>query len=416
MPQDDYYFFFSYASENHKKATKYGGGNHLDDFFNHLRTRVWDKSRPGRNDNEVAYRDRNRLKIGDFWDTRLIEGLQKSRVVVAVLSRHYLASANCGKELAFFQRRWDEFVRTVDASDIATHRILPLYWEDSGRCSNGTSAKIMGFFERLQYTQEEMPGNYPIKGLSQLCHLGLKEDVESLCEAFAERIVELAEHRQIMPPLPNPENYTNVESLYSQLTAGAQRPTVASGPTAANVMYVVGTQNEVKAENVADKANYGVGREDWHPFQDAPGATVGLLTQEGANQAGVTNLHNLEPTDDILPLIKQASNQNSPVLLVLDRQTLRIPTLASKLRDYDVVNFSHCGLVTAGGIQTTDDELAKVFKFKVIPNYPNHIWTLPPDRKRYVDSVASVLGNLRRCLLQTAKPVTAVTGSSVPSL
>jgi hypothetical protein len=27
MPQDDYYFFFSYASENYKKAGKYGGGN-----------------------------------------------------------------------------------------------------------------------------------------------------------------------------------------------------------------------------------------------------------------------------------------------------------------------------------------------------------------------------------------------------
>jgi hypothetical protein len=415
MPQDDYYFFFSYASENHKNATKWDEpGNYLDNFFDRLCKRVSDKT--ARKADEVAYRDRERIRIGDFWDKRLIEGLQKSRVVVAVLSPHYLKSENCGKELAFFQWRWDEFVRTAEAPNTFAHRILPLYWEDSSRCTTH-SPEIMRFFKKLQYTQVDMPGNYPAKGLSQLCCLEReKRTVESLCEVLAERIVELAEHPQALPLLPNPEDYINIESLYSRLTTGAQKPKVASGPSVANVMFVVGTQNEMKAENIADQANYSSCREDWQPFRDAPGATVGLLTREGANKAGVTKLHNLEPTDDLVPLIKEAEKQNSPVLLVLDRETLRLPTIALKLGDYDHVNFPHCGLVTAGGGQTSDEEMAKVFKFKAIPMYPNHIWTIPTDRKVYVDSVASVLGNLRKCLLQTAKPVTTVTRSNVPTL
>jgi TIR domain len=415
MPQDDYYFFFSYASENHKNANKFDSPhNYLDDFFDRLCRRVSDKT--GRKASEVAYRDLNRLKMGDFWDVNLIEGLQKSRVVVAVLSPHYLDSEYCGKELAFFQRRWDALVDT-SGDHMATHCIVPLYWENSPHCSKRRPAQIVEFFEKLQNTQEGMPRSYPTVGLSQFYHLEEKKAVESLCEVFSERIVELAERPHTLPILPNTKNFRQMESIYSRLTAGAKRAKVASGPAAANVMYLVGTRNEMKSEGIGDKANYGLKREDWQPFQEAPGATVGLLTEEGANQAGVTSLYNLEPTVDLVPHVLQVAKiQNSPVLLVLDREALRISDLASKLRDYDDINFPHCGLVTAGGAQTLDEKVANVFPFKVMPNYPNHIWSIPSNRKGYVDSVASVLGNLKRSLLQTAEPPPEVGGSSVPSL
>jgi hypothetical protein len=417
MPQDDYYFFFSYASENHKNASKWGeSGNYLDEFFEQLCKRVSDKSKPARNASQVAYHDRKRLKIGDFWDQVLIEGLQKSRVVVALLSPHYLDSESCGRELALVQRRWEEYVRTAEAPEATAHRILPLYWEDSTCCSRNRSAKIMAFFRGLQGTQEGMPGNYPVKGLSQLCRLCEYKDLESLCEVFASRIVELAEHPNLLPVLPDPGDFMELESLYSRLTRQAEGPKVASGPESANVMYLVGTRREMETVEAVEAVKYGSVREDWLPFAEAPGATVGLLTQEGANQVGVRRLNNLGSPDDLLPLIEAAKQHNSPVLLVLDHQALSLPHLVSKLKDYDSINFPHCGLVTAGGKETLHDEVVKIFPYKALTGYPNHYWTIPADRGRYVAAVVSVLRNLRGWLMRTAQPVTGLTGSSMPGL
>jgi len=85
-------------------------GNYLDEFFDALCREVSDKA--AHLSGQVAYRDRRRLKVGDFWGPELIQGLQGSKVLLALISPHYLQSQNCGKELGFFDRRVQEFIKT----------------------------------------------------------------------------------------------------------------------------------------------------------------------------------------------------------------------------------------------------------------------------------------------------------------
>jgi hypothetical protein len=76
---ENYYFFFSYATENretakgrHYAAVRY----YLDEFFEDLCNHVSEKT--GKNAQEVAYRDRERLRVADFWNEQLVDGLQRS--------------------------------------------------------------------------------------------------------------------------------------------------------------------------------------------------------------------------------------------------------------------------------------------------------------------------------------------------
>jgi hypothetical protein len=70
-----YRFFFSYARETYK-ASRFDGGNWLDQFFDDLSSQV--ALLTGEKIEEVAYRDINRLRISDDWGPELIEGMQNS--------------------------------------------------------------------------------------------------------------------------------------------------------------------------------------------------------------------------------------------------------------------------------------------------------------------------------------------------
>jgi hypothetical protein len=378
------YFFFSYASANHANAEwdRHGNrGNYLDGFYETLCKQV--SNLTGWPANQVAYRDRQRLKMSDFWNQELVKGLQKSRVLLSLISPHYLRSHNCGRELAFFNRRLDEYVQANGAGEMQAHRILPLFWEDSPVCMKKTTPGLSKFLNRCNFTQQGMPASYPAVGISQLCMLRAGNDYEQLCRSIAERIVELADEIPPLPPLPEQEDFSDLESIYRQLEKEAETYEILNGPGGANVVYVVGTRSEMEASGGMNLDSYAEKREGWLPFSEAPGATIELLTQEGVNQAGLNELHNARLPNNLVRLIEEAKQKNSAILLVFDRWALRVPHITAKMSEYDQHNFTNCGLVTAGGSEIPDDQIGKIFRTKSLPNYPHHIWNIPMKRDIY---------------------------------
>ena len=414
---DHYYFFFSYASVNHANAKwerRGNNGNYLDEFYDALCREVSDKA--AQLNGQVAYRDRRRLKVGDFWGPELIQGLQRSKVLLAVLSPHYLQSQNCGKELGFFDRRVQEFIKNANAAPNESYRILPLFWEDADICLRNASPGVARFLQRYNFTQQGMPENYPAVGLSQICKLRPGNDYEQLCHSIAKRIVELANSPHELPKAPGPDEFNKLESIYLELERNNNEDLVLNGPVGANVVYLVGTRSEMKAAGLPQIDSYGEKREEWCPFQQSPGATVELLTKEGANLSNLKTLRNLDLPDNLVSLIKTAARRGSPVLLVLDRYALSLPHVIDKLNGYDAQNFNHCGLVTAGGGEVAHEQVQSIFNFKCKPNYPHHIWNTPTTRHEYVSSIALVLSGIKQQLLLQAHPEIPLTSAAIPGL
>jgi hypothetical protein len=159
-----YRFFFSDASEPHRASVwrDWGAsGNHLEEFFEALCNRV--ALLTGQQVGAVGYRDQNRLTLASFWSNELVAALQGSRVLVSIISPHYLHSENCGREFEFFRRRF-ELGKTC-GTGLERHRIIPIFWIDSVMCKTHMSELVERFLFELQLREGGMPPGYPRTGL-----------------------------------------------------------------------------------------------------------------------------------------------------------------------------------------------------------------------------------------------------------
>lgn len=414
---DYYYFFLSYAHTNYENAVCVKPGEHfnfLDEFYNELCREV--SERTGRAADAVAYRDKRRLKMGEPWDRSLVEGLQKSRVLISLISPHYLQNDNCGRELEFFDRRLKKYM--ADGGTQQHHRIIPLFWQNPEISLKNIPSGVDKFLRGFEFTQQGMPRSYPAVGLWQISKLRNGTDYEQLCMALADRIVELADTFDPLPELPEQGDFSGLVSIYQRLEREAAEDSVHNGPDGVNVIYLVSTHAAMKRVTAkgVDASRYPDDPMEWEPFPQAPGARVKILTEEGANAVGLTNHRHFSLPDNLLQLVKAAEKRNSPVLLVLDRYILWLPKVVEKLRDYTGRHFGHCGLVTAGGEEVSFDDVERVFTFRCGAGYRHHVWDVPPDRGTYVASVASVLGGIKRYFVEHGRTTVPLTGSPIPGL
>jgi hypothetical protein len=193
---------------------------------------------------------------------------------------------------------------------------------------------------------------------------------------------------------------------------------VAVGPKGTNVVYAVGTRDEANRYGFANLGGYGNARGEWVPFGDAPGATIELATREGLNSAGQDdhNYRNLGLPSDLDDRLRAAKSANSPVLIVLDHGSLRVPTIKSGLDDYDGRDYPHVGLITARGSELDQPLLPQILPTKYGNRRPNHLWTVPDDRASYVVGIGDVVSGLRRNLQQTGSTATSRPAASLPGI
>lgn len=406
-----HYFFFSYAGANHANAQRGRQNpqvNRLDQFYDDLCREVSDRT--GMPPDQVGYRDRNRLRIGDFWDRELVNGLQRSRVLLPLFSPHYLQSANCGRELAFFEQRLKKYNDVSGISSTTSHRILPVFWLDSQSCLKNAPSRAAALIMGCNYTQMGMPQTYPAVGLSQICKLGNEVEYEQLCQCLAGRIVELAD-LDPLPELLEGESFLKIKSLYE-----SEENNFITGPSSVNVIYLVCTASEISALEKSHNDIYSDRRESWCPFASAPGATIEILTKEGANLVHL-QINNIAAVDNLDTFVSKAEEHNSIVLFVLDRCALLHPNMASKIsRLINQEGFAHCGLVTAGGHEISDDFVESIFKYKYSSSLPYHSWRLPLTRDEYVSSVKYVLSGIIGKLASRGRIDVPLSSSLAPKL
>ncbi len=184
----NYRFFFSYSHLDHKNAQYGRECNYLEDFFEELCKHV-SSNTPGEPAESVAYRDQDRIQIGDYWSPNIIEGLKHSRVLVSMLSSTYLASESCGREFQSFLQRF-YLLQQGSFNPNASPRIIPVFWGNSDNSLYDLDSDMTQLIKRLQLRQEGVPEGYPTTGLRQYYYLGKKTSCSQLGLLLADRIVE----------------------------------------------------------------------------------------------------------------------------------------------------------------------------------------------------------------------------------
>jgi hypothetical protein len=403
-----YRFFLSYARETYR-ASQSGGKNLLGQFFDELRNQVALKAAEKIDD--VCCQDVERLHISDEWGSELLDGMQDSAVLVCIVSPHYLKSLPCGRELGLFRERLAQLNAPPREKK---NRIIPIFWVDELSCHQAMLPHVKEFLQPIQLTQKGLPDDYPRVGLFDF--YGQQDNVAcyKFCKLLAARIAELS----LLPPLPKLQNATEfgkLPSFFEPRTDSGDEG-VAKGPRGTNVVYAVATREIIGDSST--NSTYGEKAEEWRPFTDKPNRTIGLLTQNALRDAGqdATQYRVMGLSEQLLQKMKKARGENSPVLVVLDRASLRFESIKSHLSDYDTYDAPHIGLVTAGGTSTDESLLREVLPVKYLGSRDHHLWTVPPSSETYELSVTNTVSALRSDLQKLSPPTIPLPPSTMPTL
>jgi FxsC-like protein len=114
----------------------------------------------------AGFLDENDILVGMDWSDRLGEALRKSLVLVCLISKEYLKSENCGRELEVFLKR-----RALLPADANAEVILPVFWE-----SPAVAAQFPSSLSSFQYSDTSLPEPYLTWGARSIA---IKREVDS---------------------------------------------------------------------------------------------------------------------------------------------------------------------------------------------------------------------------------------------
>lgn len=399
-------FFFSYASHDHASASMHDFQtgqpiNLLDVFYDELRQAVASRLGPAA---DVSYRDTPDLRIGNLWEDSLTDALQDSRSLVALLSPSYLQSENCGRELRFMKERYDLNPGT-------DHCIIPIFWESNVACNSDWTKRARELIDKIQTTTNmQLPKSYLAQGFKQWMTLIQLGERQLAYSAIADAIV--ANHAGAqLPTHPNPEPFTELPTMLGAGTLEEQ-----SGPTSAQVFYVVPRQSELEIAGVTSD-HHALKRQGWRPFFQSSDTTIAEVTEKGIKDAGVSYQDKGWPRFGLVNRLGEARDDNSVVLFVLDRRALRLTDYAKPMRKYaDTDDLPNVGLVTAGGGDVSEADVEDIFGDRFRMRHPNHLWSVAPDHDAFRVDVTSTVNSVKRDLMREGKQPDEHSSSTTPRL
>ena len=119
-----YWFFFSHAT------TDTTGGPWVKKFYEELaqHVRMFAALKADIPVDHIGFFAGESIYVGNDWPHALAEGLQKSKVLVCLLSPSYVCSLYCGRELHIFQARWKAHAAKQSENVPRPPVILPVQW------------------------------------------------------------------------------------------------------------------------------------------------------------------------------------------------------------------------------------------------------------------------------------------------
>jgi FxsC-like protein len=199
---------------------------------------------------QVGFFDQRELELGEDWDAALVQGLQTSRVFVAIASPEYFKSDYCGREWQFFRNRLSSGVAPP-----LPPLIKPIHWAPfkiatlppgiaAGQILRGDPAAVEnteGYKALLKnFVEQEDAWNRLILGL-------------------AEEIIDAGEKYALDPLDPVPA-LRQTDSAF-----GPQLQTPQTGPKRVKFAYMAADPNSFGAAR-SPAAYQDAGGADWKPF------------------------------------------------------------------------------------------------------------------------------------------------------
>lgn len=361
---------------------------------------------------EIGFIDRTGLEPGDHWQGKIDEQLRICRTLVCLVSRSFLRSPNCAKELQLFKERVDAQMATQAHGTPRWPLILPILWDRPDRLLQELPSSL----SEIQVPLRSLGSVYAEEGLGYLMRLNKHaDDYQELLVRLARRLVEIAEKYPLEP--------TSVLHPLGQ-AEDVLEGTSRTGPSVARFVFVAGHRKEFAG--IRQKTDfYGwEGGRDWRPYLPDANKSVGILSQEAAAAAELY-YESLGVSDELVRQIRLAEETNTIVLLLVDPWSIRVQRYRRCMLEIDQLSFINCGLLiswneadeeTSKNYASLRAEVRKIFERNfIISNL--YFKDRVRSQEELKGEIVAAIGEIRRRMMQRGtvfQMIEGAEGSPVP--
>ncbi|HEY5677168.1 MAG TPA: toll/interleukin-1 receptor domain-containing protein, partial [Myxococcales bacterium] len=341
-----YDFFFSYRRADYD--------DYLKRFFENLCAAVC--TRRGvdpKNGPPVGYRDMEEIPAGSDWNDELKQGLQSSKVFVAMLSPGYLSSPHCGREWAIFDMRRAQAARGGRLAPV----LKPVLWFPPQREPSRISATQRFVLPVADSIYNQKGALFLLKRLND--H---NTEYENLIDTLADQIVGDGDAAALPPldALPAAASVAPAFAAPPPAGAVAPAPTTGKGPNHVRLIYVTVSPQDVGGAR--DPAPYlDEGGTDWKPFLPAEKTRVHVLLQGAVANARLDcDTHAVAFGADLEEQIQDAWQARNIVVLVVDGWSVQWnQEYRDRLKKIDGRLDYHWSVLVPRNKQDPDEEAAR---------------------------------------------------------
>lgn len=381
MANLDYLYFVSYARDDFYIAAGSGlvEDDYLKRFFESLREAV--RSKAGRQQKDrVDFRDTQQIDLGKQWRPEVLDGLQASRVLLALYTPTFFARPECGIEVGFMQRRR----RHTHPDGKEPHEfIIPVVWEKT----EVLPAALKG----VNYFQADLPPSYKEYGLRILARQKrFADDFDQSVDAIASQIDKVRAMAPL-PMLPNPPSLATLPNIFTtpRPEDAAAQPAPIKGPNGVRFAYIAASKAELSGKGY--QTCYGSRGEEWQPWP-TDDRVIGMLAPRVATENRFIP-YSINLADTYASQLSQAQQENTLVVLLVDVWSgCAIARYREYLQEYDRQGSIYSAALVVWNEQDSDvatqrDQLNNVLQHVALP--VNHTRS-PPYYHSAIKSVAEL--------------------------
>lgn len=385
--------FVSYASENRSYKADC---DLFDEFVSEVVNEVnQTKATPEKVVEFLAHRD---IEAGVEWPDTLKDALRTTRVMLSFFSPYYFNSRWCGREFQVFLDRRKQWAPGANEEAHSTF-IIPVLWIPATVPQSVAGSQ--------QNWDSGFPQEYRDLGARKLLQLEKKTEKVAVVSALAARIVKMLG----LSALPELAALGATETLPSAFETSAA-PAAGGAATASPAYFVFAAGNRTEIantarNNIAPWANTN-GR-DWRPYYPQAAESAGALAQRAAGDKN-RRFVQIDCDGTLGNRLKQAKQENAPVVIFADPWTAALQPYRQALEDYDLLNVLNCSMLVPWNREDTETtqhekvlmaDLRQALPQKFRQKPPGHYWEIN-SYKDFFDRALTVLDEITLRLVDDA--------------